>query len=757
MLSVFPVSLVSINLGPSVTGIGHVGLSADSAPSDPPTNLVVPWHDIQENPPLYSLISWHTTISDFDGRHAEMDKLDEWAMGGPAVSIKFVTGDGGTGKSRLAAEFANKLQGRDWSAGFVDLRKSQSFPLRKEGTLLVIDYPEENRDGVAELLRDLAGLGRLERFRVLFLTRQQVDYWEEVIHDSNAMTLVDMIPIHLGPITGEEAHRLFSSAQESAAEVFDTVPMPVSQEALTEWLTQAPENDRALFIVAAAVHSAFHPKDEVVRYTGREVIESVVERELARLRRIAMDRGAKDPHMLAKLLAAATIADTIPVKRIIGLGQETGMELEFSGGLDITTQLESAGLVTDDSVCAVKPDIVAAALVANVLSQMPETAPELVWASLVNDLEGGLERLARLSYDAEVVLGKNKQPISKWLAESTLGQPVRCAALDPIICKAHIPLGWVDASLAVTKTLFEVAKTDADKARRLNNMSVCLRYKGDTLGELEALRKGLAIYRRLCKDDPTQHEPGLANCLINLSNCLGDVGDGAKALDAIREAVAIYRRLCEDDPTRYEPDLAMSLNNLSNRLGNVGDHARALDAICEAVEIRRRLSEADPAHFEPYLASSLSNLAGRLATAGDTAGGLEALREAVTIYRRLCKKDPTRYEPDLATTLSNLANPFLDKVNTGNALDAIREAVAIYRRLCKVRLDRYGPGLARSLGVLGDILLKTELYPEAIDVFREGADIARPFAERFPKSRCSGLLKDFESGLNRARKLVRDT
>ena len=43
--------------------------------------------------------------------------------------------------------------------------------------------------------------------------------------------------------------------QEEAAERLNTKPLPLSEEALEDWLLLAPENDRALFMLAAAVPS----------------------------------------------------------------------------------------------------------------------------------------------------------------------------------------------------------------------------------------------------------------------------------------------------------------------------------------------------------------------------------------------------------------------------------------------------------------------------------------------------------------------
>ena len=109
---------------------------------------------------MASLLSWRTYLSDFVGFDHQMDELSEWAMSPPQVSLKFMIGEGGTGKTRTAAEFARSLRAEDkWAAGFVDLRKPQSYELSKKGNLLIVDYPEEQQSAVAELLKDLVCAG----------------------------------------------------------------------------------------------------------------------------------------------------------------------------------------------------------------------------------------------------------------------------------------------------------------------------------------------------------------------------------------------------------------------------------------------------------------------------------------------------------------------------------------------------------------------------------------------------------------------
>ncbi len=144
----FSISLVTIKgsifAGPSATAIGYAGPASDKLSASEPSELHIPFQDLSNNPDIFSLLSWHGEISQFVGREEELEELESWAFENRNISIKFIIGEGGTGKSRLAAEFAKILNGKGWNAGFIDLRKPQSFKIYREGALLIVDYPEEN-------------------------------------------------------------------------------------------------------------------------------------------------------------------------------------------------------------------------------------------------------------------------------------------------------------------------------------------------------------------------------------------------------------------------------------------------------------------------------------------------------------------------------------------------------------------------------------------------------------------------------------
>ena len=103
------------------------------SPTRATSKLSKPWNqELQLHPSEGSLLNWSAGLSDFVGFDRQMQELREWAVNGPQVSLKFLIGEGGTGKTRTAAEFAKSLSEKDWDAGFVDLSAIQSVRTRQD-------------------------------------------------------------------------------------------------------------------------------------------------------------------------------------------------------------------------------------------------------------------------------------------------------------------------------------------------------------------------------------------------------------------------------------------------------------------------------------------------------------------------------------------------------------------------------------------------------------------------------------------------
>ncbi len=754
MFSLANITLFKFRFGPSVTAVGKLGWSGGEPTKSEIAQLNVPWQELQPDPTLFSLLSWHTRISEFTGRDNEIDQLREWATSDLPVSVRFVVGEGGVGKSRFGAEFAQEMQRVDWTAGFVDPRKPYAFPMHKAGTLLVIDYPEEHVKRVTELLKDLTQAEPNARLRVLFLTRQTLGNWDETISGANADNIVDRNPVTLGRLDVGSAKVVYDTSASQACENLKRFteaglgPGPIPEEAMAQWLKEAPENDRALFVMAAAVYSAENPEEELVKYTGRDIVKAIAKRETDRYQRMAEERNLKDKYALARLLAMVAISDDQSVARIKNIIAECDLPLGFQPGDDITDHLMTTGLLIDGMVRAPKPDIVAAAFVVEVLSRRPEHAPETVWAALEGDLEGGLERFARLSYDSEFVLNIIDHRLSDWLAEAVEGNIERCRTIESSFEEVDLPLGWLRTAVAVLQTVLRYTDDDMERAPRLANLSNHLAEIGEKVEALSVSQEAVEIHRRMAVAHPNRFESDLAVSLNNLCTCLCDAGDTARALATVRESIEIGRRLVKVDPVRFERYLAASLNNLSQCLWRSKDAPGALKAAKESVDIHRRLDQTNVVFYETRLATSLNTLSNRFAEAGQPAAALTAVREALKIRRRLSESDPARFEPSLAGVVSNLSGRLGAIGDLPEALTVIQEAVRMYRGLAKASPSTFDFHLSRCLGRMGSTLKAAQRLSEAVAAFKEGAELIRPYAEKWPESHHAVQLKNLEGDLN---------
>ena len=719
----FNVNLISlsvgeIKVGPSFTAIGRLGPpgGSESTPSGLPV-LQVPWHTLQENPSVLALLSWHSRISDFSGHSRQLQELRHWSGSTPEKSIKFVTGPGGSGKSRLAAHFAAEVQGLGWSAGFVDLRRSRSFRMNKEGTLLVVDYPETQRSAVSELLKDLALMGAHLRIRVLLLTRQDPGDWEQTVTDSGAAPLLDLSAIRLQKVDSESAYNVFCTSQEKAANVFDTEPTPISAEALSAWLELAPLNQRPLFVVALAVHSALHPETQAVEFRGAEVVEALINAEMSRLRRVSNSLGIHS-EAIERVLALAALSGGIGLTRVGGLIGRSDIGLAFEDEEQARLIAAASGFLTDNNVAAPEPDMLAAAFVLRVLSSSGTSACHLLWEGIQDDLAGGMERLARLGHDAET-LGLRGDALGSWLAEAADSRQERCQLLEPYLAQ-DAPSAWLPACPVVWKTLLT---GETDKHRRANLLAYLanhLRVFGDRPEALAAAQEAVDTARAL---DVKSRPEVLAMSLGSLGNSLSREGETEEALKIEYEAVELYRQLATPDPQSYEGSLALALNNCGCRLHDRNRFDEALVCHEQALEIRRRrCARSNTAGARNDLATSLTNRANTLSRLNRTKDALEAANAAVHLARDLAERDPARYEGLLALSLMNLsAHLKLDEPE--EAVEVGTEAVELYRRTYEHHPARCGFHMAAALNNLSVALALTGRPKEALAPSVEAVEI----------------------------------
>ncbi len=574
-------------------------ISGDGPPPAPPT-----LHWAEALPPpgspfeLFNLLSWKFRLArDLLGRDAEKRELLDWARNGPRVRIRFLIGPGGSGKTRLAAEFAEALTG--WHAGFVPLDTGATLPLSRRGLLVILDYPEAWREPVRSLLREAARAGQpAAPIRILLLSRRPLAEWREEILNCGASTLCDAQELGIGPLDRDAAADVFHRAVARLAAHRRLAAPRIDNSAIEAWINQNPAlHGLPLLTIAAAIHFVDRP-GRALGLDAAGIVDALVERERPQLDRTGRSVGLGElgASRLVGLSALRDGLDAPAIRRLVA----PELELGLPDAGRVVNALRDSGWWHAERLSAPAPDIVAAELLRQVLVAAEDRGHEWVWACLSDPGAVQIELLDRRMHDMVTLRGPDERTLQRLMIAAVTGQAARAWAWAGFSDSEVGGFRLSPVSVAIGHEL--LAATDAageERAGILNNLSNHLSEAGDGAGALAAIREAVEIRRRLAQETPARFAPDLATSLNNLSLRLSDAGDGAGALAAIREAADIYRRLAQETPARFAPDLAMSLNNLSLRLSDAGDGAGALAAIREAVEICRRLAQDDPGALRP--------------------------------------------------------------------------------------------------------------------------------------------------------------
>ena len=744
----------------------------------------------------------------------EFRQLREWAtmtadatapsQGGRSsdIAVAVVTGSGGSGKTRLAAQLCDDLSTIGWYTGFLplttDVTDAELSALVEVATelLIVVDYAEEARRGlVARVVRKLRA--RQSPTRIVLTARGADTWWEEFREQaeqdgtplSNTLSLsirgkqqVERHPWFFGRMY-RRAVQQFSDKLNKAVPTDVEVPDYLGDTALDvvlrAWLAVCGDNDGA----------------EEAMPTREELYDKVLSIELARwhmepklgdISRDQLRRAAATLSLLAPSQDEDTVDDVL--SRLPEWSQEHLLRSRFA-------ELLVQSLLRDDGAESVslRPDPVAEHLILTVFGKKPELLdrvlpqdpakvpglddPDADDSVVTRALEWGQQArnacvtLTRASsLDREVALRLARRALRErpflWKealdVALTQGGPLAPALQALIESGATLPLGEIDdaipvghpalaeAALAVTRRLATSAERSPEQqAHWANILSIRLSDVGERNAALEAAREAVELYRGLAEASPQAYMPDLAMSLNNLANRLSAVGERGDALVVAREAVRLRRVLAEASPQAYTPDLAGSLNNLAIRLSAVGERGEALVVAGEAVELYRALAEASPQAYMPDLAASLSNLANCLSSMGDRDRALVVAREAVELYRALAEASPQAYRPDLAGALNNLA-AFLSEVGEpGEALGVAREAVELRRVLAEASPQAYMPDLAASLSNLANCLSEVGERGEALVAAREAVELYRALAEASPQAYMPDLAMSLNNLANR--------
>ena len=740
----------------------------------------------------------------------EIRQLREWAtttaapsQGGRSgdIAVAVVTGAGGSGKTRLAAQLCHDLSSIGWYAGFlpltVDVTDEELSALTEVTTelLVVVDYAEEARRGlVARVVRKLRA--RHSPTRIVLTARGADTWWEKFREEaekdgtplSNTLSLsicgkqqVERDPWFFGRMY-RRAVQQFSDKLNRAVPTDVEVPDYLGDTALdvvlSAWLAVCGDNDRA--------QEAMPTQEELYdKVLSIEFARWHKEPKLGDISRDHLRRAAATLSLLAPKRDTDEIDDVL--SRLREWSQENLLRSRFA-------ELLVESLLRDDGAEAVslRPDPVAEHLILEVFGKNPDLLdrvlpqdpaqvpglddPDAEDSVVTRALEMGQQArnacvtLTRASsLDREVALRLARRALRErpflWKealdVALTQGGPLGPALEALIESDIDLPLSEIvdaipfghaalaRAALAGTKRLAESAEHSTERqAHWANGLAVRLSDVGERAAALESAREAVYLYGVLVEKSPNDYKIDLAAALDNLAVCLSGLGEINEALDAAQEAVNLYRNFVSESPDENRRDLAISLSNLANYRLAVGELSEALDVAQEAVDLCQSLASESPEKYELQLVSALVSLANCLASQGEVGRSLEVVCEAESIMRELFAESRASYTVPLAKLLDTLTNCLLELGDYPRALKVALEAERLNRWLVKESPVAYTPNLAVSLNTLAICLLEDREYNKAMSASCEAVALYRVLYEGYPQLYATGLATSLNTRAN---------
>ena len=707
-------------------------------------------------------LSPYTLSTTLVGRDAELADLDRFLHSTESISVRVLTGDGGSGKTRLALHLCEQMADQGWLTGFATsdaLRRFNAQPDRAEWgwsrpTLVVIDYAASHTELLKDWLDALADrLGQVpaltQPLRILLLERHATPQsgWMAELCASGGWASIGgrhqlfdpPEPVAVLPLIdpADRASLLNQMLQRNGF----SGPQ-VSPEFVDQHLSAASWGRDPLFLMMAALHAVQQGRIEALALHRTDLAQKLAMREGARLDRLAVAHqpAPLNKQLLRHLSACITLAQGMDRDAFLPLvSQESQATGRPNGGdpAEFHDLLADALPPTDDGhLPPLLPDLIGEAFVLDTLKAQKINAAGLqrLYSTLGLPMVQTLVRCAQdfVTQDTDLPL-----PWLQTLVQAASGDWQRLGQIDQAIPNESVVLRRLNLEIAELrgKALAELPETSAElKAWHLLRTSIARAEIGQREEALEAAREAVEIYRELARQHPDAFRSSLASSLNNAALRLGDLGQREEALEVALEGVKIHRELVRQRPDAFLPDLASSLTNVSIRLGALGRKEEALETALEGAQIYRNLAEQRPDVFRPDVARVLHNVAISCSDLDQGEEALEATREAAQIYQELTRQRLDVFRPDLARLLNNMALFLHNLGQKEEALKAARGAVEIYRELDRQCPDAFRPDLAMSLNNVAIRLSDQGQRKDSLEAAREAVEIYRELSGQSPDS-----------------------
>ncbi|MFJ4584731.1 tetratricopeptide repeat protein [Streptomyces echinatus] len=680
-------------------------------------------------------------VVEFVGRETELRSLVDWRDAEGSLAVRWLHGEGGQGKTRLAAQLAAASQDAGWKV--VDaVHGTETHPpaadsqnLRLDGcagVLLLVDYADRWPGSHLSWLFHNRLLRQGVPARVLLLARS-AGGWPAVRGRLDRLREnVDTSDQYLPPLpdAGPDREELFRVARDGFARRHPGVTRPESiappgpldhpDFGLTLAVLMA-----ALVAVDAAVHGRRPPAGMVGLTTY------LLDREHENWQQLY--EGSDDG------LTYRTPADVMA--RMVFTASLTG--LTSRGLAEALLQALLPGsppevLLADHSVCYPPTDPARAGVLQPLLPD--RLAEDFLALTLPGSPVTGYATDDWAAAGCTTVLTRGPNGSAPpWTARAVT---FLAAAADrwPHVGHRHLypalrrdpDLGAAAGSSALVQ-LAGIADVDLAMLEAVDG-TVRSRTGEDRHADLDvgaaATCERVIRHRLGAVTDPVRRMELLSRLGLRLSYA----GRHAEAAKALGEAVDVGRRRMAEADAAVMPEHATALNRLSRAAADAGLLMEAFRFAVEACEVGKALIQSDPATHLPTTAASLLT-AGDLAEAlGRPEVALDLTEEAVATLLLLQRTDPDTALTPLAKGLSARGARLRLLGRHWEAMRPTMDAMAIHRELARSAPAAHLTDFARSLRDFGITLSHLDKHDEAANALEQAATLLRQLVERNPSA-----------------------
>ena len=454
-------------------------------------------------PDVFKALDWRSRLSAFCGRDADASLLDDWARDeSHKPKFMLITGPGGAGKTRLAADVVAQLVHKHgWNGGFLG-DVNRPIDGNGAGVALIIDYPEERTTLVTEILKAAAQSSQNNEsydrpVRLILVSRETREAWAKILNEP--VNFVDETRLDARP------YLKLKDARAIAEDIAQEYPVRLGRAAcefsgVESWL-ENPVHRLPLNIVAAAVHAVLDP-GRAFELDSAEVLIALAEWELRRVRYYS-ERDLGDRNALEKLVALSLFTQ-------LGLTKETVFELgekgicfnkSGDGLLDAvrTTPFWRSKTADDPShLQRLEPDRLAAAffLLALRLTDPSPALPAWLISPASQDVDGFGERLSRVAFDTGHVDPEASRILEQQCIAMLDLQPALISQFKGIAYRESPVFSALFAS-EICERLLGIVTDIESRASLLNNKATMLQTLGELEAALEAIAHSIALRRQL--------------------------------------------------------------------------------------------------------------------------------------------------------------------------------------------------------------------------------------------------------------------